>query len=168
MCSALPCDSDWRTQTKVYLEIPAGNMKRIGLNRFCKRHMRIPVSVVQFERFWWYVRNILVCQKGEGEDPSIVKILWKPVMAGIARPWPPSESGTIGYVSAENRSTGECFYEGLGLSPFGKAHLSQMFSRWLSLCEICSSLIYHTFLDNIFLESFCNIMKYIQSFISTG
>ena len=123
-------------------------------------------SVVQFDRFWGYMRNILVCQKGEGEDPLIVKILGKPVMTGIARPWPPSESGTIGYVSAENRS--ECFIEGLGLSPFGNAHLSQMFSRWLSLCEICSSLIYHTFLDNIFLESFCNIMKYIQSFISTG
>ena len=151
MCSALPCDSDWRTQTKVYLEIPAGNMKRIGLNRFCKRHMSTSGSVVQFDRFWGYVRNILVCQKGEGEDPSIVKIVGKPVMTGIARPWPPSESGTIGYVSAENRSTGECFIEGLGLSPFGNAHLSQMFSRWLSLCEICSSLIYHTFLDNIFL-----------------
>ena len=151
MCSALACDCDWRTQTKVYLEIPAGNMKRIGLNRFCKRHMSTSGSVVQFDRFWGYVRNILVCQKGEGEDPSIVKILVKPVMTGIARPWPPSESGTIGYVSAENRSTGECFIEGLGLSPFGNAHLSQMFSRWLSLCEICSSLIYHTFLDNIFL-----------------
>ena len=122
-----PCDSDWRTQTKVYLESPVGNMKCIGLNKFCKRHMRIPGSVVQFDRFWGYMRNILVCQKGEGEDPLIVKILVKPVMTGIARPWPPSESGTIGYVSAENHSTGECFNEGLDLTPFGKAHLSQMF-----------------------------------------
>ena len=112
MCSVLPFDSDWRTQTKVYLEIPAGNMKRIGLNRFCKRHMSTSGSVVQFDRFWGYVRNILVCQKG-GRHPLIVKILGKPVMTGIARPWPPSESGTIGYVSAENRSTGECYIEGL-------------------------------------------------------
>ena len=73
MCSALPCDSDWRTQTKVYLEIPAGNMKRIGLNRFCKRHMSTSRSVVQFYRFWGYVRNILVCQKGGG---GILR-LWK-------------------------------------------------------------------------------------------
>ena len=61
-------------------------MKRIGLNRFCKRHMSTSGSVVQFDRFLGYVRNILVCQKGEGEDPSIVKILGKPVMTGIARP----------------------------------------------------------------------------------
>ena len=152
MCSALPCDSDWRTQTKVYLEIPAGNMKRIGLNRFCKRHISTSGSVVQFDRFWGYMRNILVCQKGEGEDPSIVKILVKPVMTGIARPWPPSESGTIGYVSAENRSTGEWMLYWRSWSfaiwqcPFESDVFSEAFLVWNM-----QFLIYHTFRDNIFL-----------------